>query len=227
MRGCSGEPNNLPRSYHNGSSDDLDSIIRHVTALPYQKIMLIGFSLGGNVILKYLCEGQWKYPSALTAAAAISVPCHLDSCAHKLSSKVNRIYLNRFLKMLHEKIIAKKAHFPELFNDDGYESIRSFKDFDDRYTAPLHGFTNAEDYWKKASSLQYLPSITLPTLMISAADDPFLTPLCFPRDIAEGHSSLTLEITRHGGHLGFGGSCRNGEYWHERRTVEFLKENNY
>jgi predicted alpha/beta-fold hydrolase len=224
MRGCGGEPNLLPKSYHNGSSDDLDEVINHVTTLSYACIKLIGFSLGGNVILKYLGEGGWNYPSTLSSAVAISPPCHLTSCAEKLTATENRIYMRRFLKMLHKKILAKKPLFPDQFNDDNYSSITTFKQFDDRYTAPLHGFSCAEDYWERASSLQFLPFIKLPTLILSSSDDPLLTPQCFPQDIAEKHATLTLEITRYGGHTGFYGQTRDGLYWHEQRAIAFLDQ---
>ena len=224
FRGCSGEPNLLPRFYHNGSSDDLSLVLDHIASLPYQSIRCIGFSLGGNVLLKYLGESGHVYPEALTAAVAISVPCHLASCADNLASKENAFYMKRFLRMLHEKILAKKARFPEHCNDDDFDRIHTFREFDDRYTAPLHGFSDAEDYWEKASSLQFLRGITLPTLMVNSLDDPFLTPHCFPYDMAEGHGALTFEVTRYGGHCGFIDFHGDGSWWHERRAVAFLSD---
>jgi len=225
MRGCSGEPNLLARSYHNGSSDDVALVVDHLATLHYESIRLAGFSLGGNVILKYLGEGHWNYPRILTAAVAISTPCHLASCAEKLAQKENAFYMQRFMRMLHHKIKAKKQHFPTQLDDKNFDHIKNFKQFDDRYTAPLNGFTSAEDYWTKASSLEYIPAITLPTLLISAADDPFLSPQCFPTAIAENHKSVTLEITRYGGHCGFIACNREGYFWHEKRAVEFLRDN--
>lgn len=224
MRGCSGEPNLLARSYHNGSSDDFAHIIAHIATLHYESIRLAGFSLGGNVILKYLGERLHNYPETLTAAVAISTPCHLASCAEKLARKENRFYMKRFLKMLHHKISAKKHRFPTLLNDDNFHAITNFKQFDNRYTAPLHGFTSAEDYYTKASSLLFIQSIFLPTLILSAADDPFLTPQCYPTAVAEGHGNVTLEITRYGGHCGFITCSRSGNYWHEERAISFLRD---
>ncbi len=224
LRGCSGEPNRLPGSYHQGSSDDLATVVDHVASLPYRHIALIGFSLGGNVVLKYLGDSQWGKPSSLAAAVAISAPCELTSCAHKLNRPDNRLYLRRFITMLRDKLIAKKTLFPDIINLDGFEAVRTFKEFDDRYTAPLHGFKNAEDYWQRCSSLPLLSAIDIPTLMISATDDPVLTPACFPRDIAHKHRFLTLEAPRFGGHVGFMGKSKNNVYWHEQRALAFLQE---
>lgn len=223
MRGCSGEPNRLPKSYHQGSSDDLATVVTHVSKSEYKRIALIGFSLGGNIILKYLGEGLWEIPSSVVAAAAVSTPCDLTGCAEKLSEPSNAFYMKRFLKMLKSKLEEKRKLFPDRIDLDGYEKLYRFKEFDDRYTAPLSGFANAEDYWEKCSSLQFLPNIGIPTLMISAFDDPFLTPSCFPREIAEKHPYLTLEITDNGGHVGFMGYNVHGTYWHELRIREFIQ----
>jgi predicted alpha/beta-fold hydrolase len=222
LRGCSGEPNRLPKSYHQGSSDDCATVVTHVAKRPYKKLVLIGFSLGANIILKYLGEGLWDIPETVIAAAAVSTPCDLASCAHNLARRVNAFYMRRFLVLMHRKLIAKKATFPTIINNDGFGAIRTFKEFDDRYTAPLFGFKNAEDYWEKCSSIPVLPAITLPSLMLGAKDDPFLTPACFPLDIARSHKYLTLEVTRYGGHVGFMGDNRNGNYWHEQRVVDFI-----
>lgn len=223
-RGCSGEPNLLPKSYHQGSSNDCATVVNHVAAQSYHTIALIGFSLGGNIILKYCGEELWTIPSSVAAAVAISAPCDLTSCAHTIADKKNALYLRRFLKLLHQKLIAKKKLFPTIINIDDYDSVHSFKEYDDRYTAPLFGFKNAEDYWIKSSSLPLLPAITIPTLMLGASNDPFLTPACFPKDIANQHSYITLEVTRFGGHIGFMGNNRDGNYWHENRALTFLNE---
>ena len=222
LRGCGGEPNLLPRSYHHGSSDDCAAVVDHVVSLPYQRIVLIGFSLGGNVVLKYLGEAQWGKPPQLVAAVAISTPCDVPACARRMDLPESRFYTRRFITMLCEKLAAKRGLFPDVINIDGCKALRTFKAFDDRYTAPLNGFKDAEDYWERSSSLPLLGAIAVPTLMISAADDPFLTPGCFPRKLARNHRFLTLEVPRFGGHVGFMGRSRQGVYWHEQRTVSFL-----
>jgi predicted alpha/beta-fold hydrolase len=163
-------------------------------------------------------------PGIIGKAAAMSVPCDLTSTSHRLAEPANRIYMKRFLRLLRKKIRMKMAVMPGRLNDDGYERIENFKDFDDRYTAPVHGFENAEDYWKKASSKPLLRRISVPTLLIDAADDPFLTEACFPIDEAKDNPMLLLEIPDHGGHVGFVTFNRRGEYWSESRVVSFLND---
>lgn len=227
LRGCSGEPNLLPRAYHQGSSDDVATVMTHVAATGnYTSLAGIGFSLGGNIVLKYLGEEQWEKPAALSAAVAISAPTDLSSCADTMHRRENRRYLRYFLTMLSEKIIAKHARFPEQLPVEGLDTIRSFTEFDNRYTAPLNGFASAEEYWERCSSLPLLPAINIPTLMISALDDPMLSPQCIPGEPARSHPFLTLETPRHGGHVGFMGQGHRGNYWHEIRSLAFVTSGN-
>jgi predicted alpha/beta-fold hydrolase len=223
FRGCSGEPNRLLRSYNHGVSDDLSLVVNHVAKAGYEKIAVIGFSLGGNVLLKYLGEKKYPMPENVCGGVAISAPCDLSSCAKIMDDKSRSFYTKRFLKMLHTKIVEKKKLFPEIVNDDGYSAIKTFKQYDDRYTAPYHGFTDSQDYYKKASSLPFLPAITTPVLLLNAQDDPFLTPECSPRAIAEKNSALYLETPSHGGHVGFIAFNKEKEYWHETRAVSFIE----
>jgi predicted alpha/beta-fold hydrolase len=208
-----------------GSSDDFATAIDRVASLPYRAVALVGFSLGGNIVLKYLGEPLRQKPASLCAGVAVSAPCDLVSSARRMDGPENRMYTKRYLRLLRGMLTAKKRLFPGVINLDGFESIRTFKEFDDRYTAPLHGFKSAEDYWERSSSKPLLPAITVPTLMISACDDPILTPPCFPRDIARNHPHLTLEAPAFGGHVGFLGNSEKGIYWHERRTISFLRKN--
>lgn len=225
FRGCSGEPNRKLRSYHSGATDDLHTVISHVLSQgKYSEIALIGFSLGGNVTLKYLGERGGEVHSFIRKAAAFSVPCHLASGSRKLAQPSNKLYMKRFLRMLHEKIKAKMEIMPGQLDDAGYESIKDFKGFDDRYTAPIHGFANAEDYWQKCSSKQFIPCITLPTLLINARNDPFLSKECFPVEEARGNPNFYLEMPEAGGHTGFVEFNDSGEYWSEKRAMEFLNE---
>jgi len=225
FRGCSGECNRKVRFYHSGDTADLRTVISHLLNQgKYSEMALVGFSLGGNVVLKYLGEQGNNVPSIVRKAAAISVPCDLPSSSVKLAQSANRLYLKRFLRMLRKKIRMKMAVMPGLISDHGYGSIKSFKEFDDRYTAPMHGFRNAEDYWEKASSKPFLRRISVPTLLISAADDPFLTEECFPVEEANENPFLFLEIPDQGGHVGFVTFNRNGEYWSESRVVSFLND---
>lgn len=221
-RGCSGKPNRKLRSYHSGATEDLDMVTAHVISQKrYEQIALVGFSLGGNITLKYLGERGEEVPSLIKKAVVFSVPIDLASSSRKLAGFSNRIYMKRFLRMLHEKIKAKMAIMAGL-DDSGYEKIKDFKAFDDRYTAPLHGFANAEDYWRKSSSKPFIPQIKIPTLLINAQNDPFLSQECFPLEEARQNPVFYLEMPKSGGHTGFVEFNEGGEYWSEKRTVEFL-----
>ncbi len=226
FRGCSGEINRLPRFYHSGDTEDLRFLLKYlVHDGRYQDLYLVGFSMGGNVILKFLGEEGSKVDPRIRRAVVFSVPCHLASSAEKLSRWENRIYMNRFLKLLREKIVQKALSVPGALSDAGYRTIRTFKDFDDRYTAKLHGFEDAADYWNKSSSVFFLHRIAMPTLLVNSEDDPFLGPPCYPIEQAREHHWLTLEVTRWGGHVGF--VERGLTYWSEKRTIEFLQENQH
>lgn len=223
FRGCSGRSNRTLRLYHSGNSDDLRTVVTHVLDRgEYQTIALIGFSLGGNVVLKYLGEEGRNIHPSIKAAAALSVPCDLTSGACRMSRPENFIYTYRFLRLLHRKIRLKMKQFPGRIDDSGFHLIRTFKDFDDRYTAPLHGFDNAQDYWNKASSKPFLKRIRIPTLLVDAINDPFLPEPCYPIDEARDNPFLFLDVPDHGGHVGFVSFNAAGEYWSERRVARFL-----
>lgn len=219
-RGCGNETNRLLRSYHSGESHDLRLVINHA-ATDYDDIVLIGFSLGGNITLKYL--GEAKSHPIITGAVAISAPVDLATCARTLDERPsNRFYLQRFLKTLIVKIERKARRFPDQLNITNIRAIRTFREFDDRYTAPLHGFNDADDYWAKASSLPHLHKITVPSLLLNAQNDPFLSEESFPHEVAAKHSWLTLEAPASGGHVGFLDGLGSDHNWAERRVIEFL-----
>ena len=222
FRGCSGEPNRLARFYHSGATEDLWHTARHVAGKGYERVALLGFSLGGNVTLKLLGELGESVPAWLIGGVGISVPCDLKSSAEAMARPINRPYMRRFLIDLRAKLRAKQSRYPKELDDSRYEALRSFRDFDDRYTAPLHGFRDAEDYWARCSSRFFLESIRCRTLLLNAADDPFLAPECFPRELSTSHD-WDLEVPRHGGHVGFvGQGLRPDECFSERRALEFL-----
>jgi uncharacterized protein len=223
FRGCSGEPNRKLRFYHSGATEDLETVVEHVRCDPtYRKIALVGFSLGGNITLKYLGERGKDAAAAVFGAVAFSVPCDLRSGAIKMARRANALYMRRFIRMLHDKIRDKMRLFPGEIDDRNYGSVRSFKEFDARYTARLHGFASAEDYWTRASSKPFLPKIKVPTLLVNALDDPFLGPPCYPCEEARKNPFFFLETPPFGGHVGFVAFNGEDRYWSEKRAVEFL-----
>lgn len=227
FRGCSHEPNRLLRMYHSGETEDLHRVISHAeTVHSATRIDLIGFSLGGNLTLKYLGEGKFPHSPRLTRAVAFSVPCDLACSSQQLSFAKNRIYMERFLVAMRAKLHAKKRLFPELLDLTGLHKIRTFQEFDDRYTAPIHGFRNAADYWERNSCRQFLADIRLPTLLMSAENDPFLGENCYPREEAAASEWFHFEAPATGGHVGFPGRELGGEYGSDRRALEFLTDTN-
>lgn len=219
FRGCGKEMNRQLRFYHSGATDDLDVIVNHVLKKSYQEISLIGFSLGGNMTLKYL--GEHKLPSVLRSAVTFSVPMDLLTSCQQISKPANRIYANRFLKSLKNKVITKAKNRKEL-DTAGIDSLKTIMDFDDRYTAPLHGFSNAGHYYKECSAIRYLHNITVPTLIVNAQNDPFLSPECYPIKTLRNHAFIKFESPSRGGHVGFTQFGKNGLYWSEERAVYFL-----
>ncbi len=221
-RSCSGVPNRYLRFYHNGVTEDLSCVIDHaLNRGRYRAVYLVGFSLGANLTLVHL--GRDKVHPTVKKAVVFSVPCDLAASAKILARPGNRLYMERFLRDLRKKIRVKMAMMPGEIDDEEYEKITDFKGFDDRYTAPLHGFRDAEDYWKKCSSLQFIPDIKVPTLIVSALNDPFLSPECYPVKAACENPHVTLEMPRSGGHVGFVAFNETGEYWSEKRAMAFLK----
>ncbi len=222
FRGCSGAPNLQLRSYHMGETSDLDFVIKTVLEKDqYQHIALVGFSLGGNVVLKYMGERGAGIASAIKAAVAFSVPCEMTSANEVFNKWYNRLYLKRFMRSLNVKLQQKAILFPNQLNASK-PLPRNFDEFDERYTAPAHGFQSAQDYWQKASSLSFIPGIQVSTLLINPADDSFLSKACYPITEAERSKAFYLEIPRWGGHCGFVTFDKNGVYWTERRALDFI-----
>lgn len=227
FRGCSGEANRQLRFYHSGATEDLDTVVQHaVRTGNFDTIIMIGFSMGGNLTLKYIGERGNALSTLIQGAVAFSVPCDLKSSAMEMAKKTNRIYMQRFLRLLHEKVQAKMRLYPGKIDDHHFDEIRDFKGFDDRYTAPLHGFKNAEDYWSKASCKSFLSGITIPTLLVNAKNDPFLGEACFPYETAAVNPKFFLEVPESGGHVGFIRFNREGLYWSEKRAIKFIESLN-
>lgn len=222
FRGCSEEMNKQLRFYHSGATDDLDVVVQHASGKDYKEIFLVGFSLGGNLTLKYL--GERSSSSKIKKAVAISVPLDLETSCRKISEASNWVYSNRFLTSLKKKIITKAAQMSAL-DTNGIQKIKTLLEFDNRYTAPLHGFENAVDYYRKCSSISFLNGISTPTLIINTLNDPFLSKECFPSELVKNHPSVKLEILLRGGHVGFTQFNKNGLYWSEQRTLDFFEVN--
>lgn len=216
-RGCGSKMNRQKIFYHSGATYDLESVVRFA-AKHYKNIFLAGFSLGGNLTLKYLGEN----PHAHVAGGCVfSVPLDLEKCSLEMEKRHNYIYSLRFLLKLKAKINAKKEKLKYLYSFKRLNKITTLYDFDEHFTAPLHGFLNASDYYRKCSSLFFLDLIKKPVLLINAKNDPFLTPECYPHDLADKHQFLYFEETSRGGHVGFT-SFQNGNiFWSEKRAVEF------
>lgn len=224
MRSCSGEPNRTRRLTHMGDTDDIHTTVLHALTMGYTQLVLVGFSMGGNQCLNYLCEKPCRVPAAVGGAVAISVPCDLVSAVEVLSRPSRRIYMEYFLRTLREKMRQKAAQFEDFPDVSTVDSMRTFGEFDEHFTAPVHGFSSAMDYWTRSSCGPLLHRLTVPTLLINAADDPFLTPQCYPWDVAGGTPHLHLEVPYSGGHVGFVTLHSNNVYWTESRAVAFVEE---
>lgn len=225
FRGCSGEDNRHLYSYNSGKTDDISVIIDYILkTYNYENIVLLGYSMGGNITLKYLGECN-SIPSVLKGAITISVPCDLEGSSKALSSWNNSIYMNRFLKTLKEKSLIKMNKFPtNNLNKSAILNAKTFEDFDNAVTAPLFGFKNAKDYWAQCSSKQFIPTIKNPTLIINAKDDTFLSESCFPFLEVKNHKHVYLEVPTYGGHVGFNTSIvGKDQLWSENRVTQFIQ----
>lgn len=224
FRGCGGKHNRLHRSYHAGDTADLSEFVNWlIEREPTVKLSAIGYSLGGNVLLKWLGETGDKNP--LSSAIAISVPFDLFKTLSRFSKGFSRLYSRYLLQQLRTSVIEKLSDTYAPVDLDKIKKASTFSDFDNHFTAPIHGFANANDYYQRASSRHYLKYITKPTLILHAEDDPFMTPDAVP-DEKELSSSITLEVSRQGGHVGFvtGRWPWTAEYWLEKRIKAFLLE---
>lgn len=227
FRTCNGVTTRARRLYHSGETTDLDYVVRRlVSEHPGQPLALAGFSLGGNVLLKWLGEQGEGAPREVRATAAVSVPFDLERGARHIERGFARVYTRHFLRTLRAKARVKLERDPGLFDATALERARTLFDFDDAVTAPVHGFEGASDYYRRSSSLQFLASIRRPTLLLSAYDDPFLPPAVLHEAdrVANGNPNLCVEFHRHGGHVGFvaGRKPWAPRYYAEERVMRFL-----
>jgi predicted alpha/beta-fold hydrolase len=222
-RGCSGESNKLPHFYHSGATQDLAQVVEHVLQhKPYKQLILAGFSLGGNLTLKYLGEQADKLPRQIQKSVVYSVPLDLAASSRKIGMRENRIYELRFLNHLRQKLRNKAQLQPGALNLAPLQSIRTLWEFDDHYTAPLHGFKSAEDYYARCSSIQFVEHIRIPTLVLNAKNDPFLSEECYPTEKLKGHPCVKFEAPEEGGHVGF--PLKGEHNYSELRALKFVFE---
>lgn len=223
FRGCSGEPNTLPRSYHSGETDDLQFVVNYLTNKHQRKLhAIIGFSLGGNVLLKWL--GEQQYQATTKSAIAVSVPFQLADAAKRMNKGLSKVYQRYLISRLQRKYRNKFAtiHFPLSVD---IKKLTTFYDFDHQVTAPLHGFESGDDYYQQCSSRQFIQKIKVPTLILHAKNDPFMYPDSMPRadELAE---NVELELSKAGGHVGFVSGKRpwKAQYWIDQRIVKWLAQ---
>lgn len=221
-RTCGGEMNKNPILYHHGASYDLDTVIQHVLSKHiYTAIHLSGISMGGAQTLKYLGEKGVNLPHQIKGAAVYSTPCNLPSSAATLKLPANKFYKKRFLNKLKAKIRAKAAQFPELIDLELLERVNTFDEFDTFFTAKLHGFKDAVDFYQSVSPDNWMQEISIPHLVINAVNDPLLGPECYPEQLAIKSNKLFLEMPKRGGHTGFL-IPKNKFSYAEYRVWEFL-----
>jgi uncharacterized protein len=221
FRGCGNKLNNNASYYHSGLSQDLESVIQHAITKGYQTIHLVGFSMGGNVTLKYLANHQ--VAPHVKSASCFSVPVDLQACADRLQKSFNQIYMKRFLKDLKEKLELKQKIYPDLIDISDYHTVKDFYDFDGRYTAPMFGYDSAEHYWAENSSLPLLHKITVPCQLVNALDDPFLDHRCYPDQ--KTANNVQLVYPKHGGHVGWARWNMKKALWSEEIALEFALNN--
>ncbi|MDX1943483.1 MAG: alpha/beta fold hydrolase [Saprospiraceae bacterium] len=220
-RSCSGEMNRHLRLYHHGEISDFAEVIAHALHTKnYEQIVLVGFSMGGNITMKYLGVYGKEVPAQVKKAVAFSSPTDLKSGSALLDAPSNRMYKKRFLKKLSKKLEIKAEQFPNNIDLSKLKEVKIWRDFDEFYSAPLCGFKNADEFYEQASAKNFMQGIAVPTLLVNAQNDPILTPECSPVHICEKHSFLHLEMPKQGGHVGF--QLRNKSYmWSELRALEF------
>ncbi len=224
-RSCSGQMNRQQRFYHVGETGDLDLVVQYALAKGYQTIYLVGFSAGGNVTLKYLGEKGKAVRKALKKAVVFSVPVDLMGSSRRLEQWDSLVYNYRFSRTLKRKVLEKAATMPGVFPTEAIRRARNVREFDNSFTAPMNGFRDVTDYYIQSSSLPFIPAITIPTLIINAKNDPFLSPECFPEVLGRELPNVWMEFPAQGGHCGFPSRTGGiqGTYWSEERTITFFK----
>ena len=223
-RSCSGEMNRLPRFYHHGDVDDIRFVVNYaIEKYKYDEVILVGFSMGGSMTIRLLGQNPELLPSQVKFGIAVSVPLDLFTSVYELYKPGRRFYMRRFLGKLGKKIKIKSMQHPDnqLVSVDGFEKLKNFEQFDNRYTAPMFGFENAIDFYKKAGAKPFLKSIKTPTLIVQAINDPFLSPECLNLGDAEDNPFVSLQLLEFGGHVGFM-LPNSSETWVEKNIMNFI-----
>ena len=222
-RSCSGEMNRAFRLYNHGEIGDIGEVIQHaLKTRPYDEVVLVGYSMGGNITLKYLGVHGANLPTAIKRGIAISSPTDLEASAQLLDHPSNRFYRNRFMKKLVIKISQKAIGFPDRLDMTKLRQVRRWRDFDDFFSAPVNNYRDAGDFYAQASAVNFMRGITIPTLLLNAQNDPLLSTECSPGWLAETHPHIFLETPRTGGHVGFA-LIRDPHTYAERRALWFAQ----
>jgi predicted alpha/beta-fold hydrolase len=223
FRGCGGQMNRTARFYHSGATEDLELVVNHALTKDYHKIYLFGFSLGGNLTLKFLGEPDRNVDARISKALVFSVPMDLKACSLAIIEPRNRIYMHRFLNSLNPKVKSKAALFPDVIKVMNKGIVRTLYDFDHHYTAPIHGFRSADHYYEECSSMHFVKGIKIPTMIVNAKNDPIVPFESLPLAEIGRHQWVQLLATTDGGHCGFRPSVLDdGFYWSEHKALEFL-----
>jgi predicted alpha/beta-fold hydrolase len=222
-RSCSGEMNRAFRLYHHGDTADISTVVQHaLQSGNYQCVALVGYSMGGNITLKYVGTQGAELPAEVKAAVAFSAPCDIRAGADVLDRWDNRVYKKRFLYLLKQKIVEKNRRFPGRLDVSKLKKVRRWRDFDTHFSAPICGFASADDFHDQASAKNFIAGTRIPTLLVSAKNDPILTPECFPVELAREHPYFYLELTDGGGHCGFLARNSRTFSWAEQRALDFV-----
>lgn len=224
-RSCSGEMNRTLRLYSHGEIGDFTTVVEYALMRKnYREVALVGFSMGGSIIMKYLGTLGEAVPAPISKAVAFSAPCDLKASAASLELPENAFFKRRFFRSLSTKIQFKAAQFPGKIDVTKLAEVRTWRDFDEWFSAPMSGLRSADEFYAYGSSQNYIAGIRIPTLLVNAKNDPILPPACSPTGLATNHPYFYLEMPNTGGHVGFAWSGHWGRYWSEHRALEFVME---
>lgn len=223
-RSCSGEMNRRFRMYHHGDTEDIDTVVRHALETGrYETVVLVGYSMGGNITMKYFGTKGADLAPEIKAGVAFSSPCDIAAGSDALDRWDNYIYKKRFMAFLERKMHLKNQQFPGKLDVSKLKDVRRWHDFDEWFSAPICGYATAAEFHRNASAKNFLAGIRVPTLLVNAVNDPILTPECFPTEIAETHPYFYFELSPGGGHCGFRARGDRESSWSERRALEFCE----